>query len=343
MTATSKVSVITITYNLIDAGREKSFIQCLESVRNQTYSNIEHIIVDGNSTDGSQDLIKKYADQSWICFVSEPDNGIYDAMNKGIKMSSGDYVAFLNSDDFWHDPMGVALSVEALEQENATFSYAPAYVLEKELPTRVIPTEIGSFFLRMPLCHQTMFTRRAALLDQKMFDVANYRSAADFNFILKLCLSGAKAVFVPKVFTSYRHGGYSATDTDISRNECAATFAQLYSSLYPGFTIQDAFDIFDEHVITERLFNKIRERVHPSIAEKMDEVKKTPVGDGRLHIDVKCFSHPIDSFQSDVPFSLLERRTTVKILGAPVIQYLKYNDGFAAKVFGVTILRGQGK
>ncbi len=91
-----KVTIVTITYNLIKAGRTDSFKQAVESVHRQNYDNIEHIIIDGASTDGSKELIEEYVKKKWVICFSEPDKGIYDAMNKGIQKASGEYIAFLN-------------------------------------------------------------------------------------------------------------------------------------------------------------------------------------------------------------------------------------------------------
>ena len=83
-----KVTVVTVTRNLIKNGREQYFRQCLESVYEQVYSNVEHIVIDGASNDGTLDILKEYQKKKWITYYSEPDNGIYDAMNKGIKKAS---------------------------------------------------------------------------------------------------------------------------------------------------------------------------------------------------------------------------------------------------------------
>ena len=96
-----KVTVITITFNLIKAGRKQTFIKCMESVHNQNYKNIEHLIIDGASTDGTLDLLKEYQKKGYIKYKSKKDKGIWDAMNKGIDVASGDYITFLNSDDFY--------------------------------------------------------------------------------------------------------------------------------------------------------------------------------------------------------------------------------------------------
>lgn len=122
------VTVVTITYNLINAGREKFIRQCIDCVRVQTYKNVEHIIIDGASTDGTLEIFKDYP---WLKVFSEPDKGIYDAMNKGVAKASGKYIVFLNSDDLWHDNRAVEESVKALEENNADFSYAPCTYLDE--------------------------------------------------------------------------------------------------------------------------------------------------------------------------------------------------------------------
>ena len=94
-----KVTIVTITYNLIKAGRTDSFKQAVESVHRQNYDNIEHIIIDGASTDGSKELIEEYVKKKWVICFSEPDKGIYDAMNKGLQKATGDYVWFINAGD----------------------------------------------------------------------------------------------------------------------------------------------------------------------------------------------------------------------------------------------------
>ena len=131
------VSIITVCYNLVSGGRVPHFKQCITSVLEQTYTNIEHIVIDGGSQDGTVELLKSIIEQTektkpgTLRYISEPDNGIYDAMNKGINVAKGKYIAFLNSDDFWHETNGVELSVAALESSNAAFSYAPRTVVSE--------------------------------------------------------------------------------------------------------------------------------------------------------------------------------------------------------------------
>lgn len=263
------VSVVTITYNIIDAGRKEFLRQCFESVHNQTYDNIEHIVIDGASTDGTVELIREYADKGWITYISEPDKGIYEAMNKGIDRASGKYIAFLNSDDFWHDPRGVEESVKYLEQENADFSYATCYYLDKnENYLACLKPQIGSFYIRMPFSHQTMFTKREKMLELGKFD-ENYRSAADYDFVYRLILSGAKGVQVPLNFTTYRFIGISSVQTDISISECKKIFEKIFAQY--GFSAEDSLKCMNDRPKKEYV-EKILNNVDFNICE---EVKRT--------------------------------------------------------------------
>ncbi|KKR22177.1 MAG: hypothetical protein UT50_C0001G0089 [Candidatus Moranbacteria bacterium GW2011_GWA2_39_41] len=228
------VTVVTITFNLIKAGREKYFRQCLESVYNQSYDNIEHIIIDGASSDGTVDLIKEYVDKGWIKYISESDTGIYDAMNKGAKMANGEYVAFLNSDDFYYDNYGIEKSIDELESSNADFSYASANILRENgsLYSKHPHTspDISTIFFIMPFCHQTMVARKNILIKEGFFDV-NFKSAGDYELLIRLCLKQYKSVFIDSKFVTFRWGGFSISNNDLSINEVADAYYKNYSKI----------------------------------------------------------------------------------------------------------------
>lgn len=264
-----KVTVVTITYNLLKAGREKTFRQCLESVHNQTYKNIEHIIIDGASTDGTLDLIKEYEDKGWVKCYSEPDKGIYDAMNKGIDKASGEYIAFLNSDDFWHDSRGVEESVKALVENNADFSYAVCNFLnQKEDIQSVEIPQINIFYLKMPFCHQTMFTKREKILELGKFNLA-YKSASDYDFIIRLILSGAKGVEVPLNFTSFRLTGYSNVQANISKAETSLIHIKMFEKY--GFSSKDS-ELCSKARINEDFIKKMLSDVNPRIGNEVERI-----------------------------------------------------------------------
>ncbi len=263
------VSVVTITYNIINAGRKEFLRQCIESVHNQTYGNIEHIVIDGASTDGTVELIREYADKGWLTYYSEPDKGIYDAMNKGIEKATGKYIAFLNSDDFWHDPRGVEESVKYLEKENADFSYAACYYLDENGNCiGCLKPQIGSFYVRMPFSHQTMFTKREKMLELGKFD-DSLKSAADYDFVYRLILSGAKGVQAPLNFTSFRFIGISSIQADASAKECEKILEKFFSQY--GFSREDSYKCWNYRPKKE-FVEKIKDDLDAAICE---EVEKT--------------------------------------------------------------------
>lgn len=226
-----RVTVITATYNIIQEKRESFFHTAIASVHSQTYANIEHLVIDGGSKDGTREILDEYASKGWIKYISEPDRGIYDAMNKGIQQASGKYIVFLNSDDYWHKDNGVERSVELLEATGADFSYAPYYQLkEGERYATYVQPEIGSFFYRMPICHQTMFTKRELLVRLGGFDMNAFRSAADYDLVIRAIMSGAKPVHVPLNFTVFRMGGISS-NSDIASPELKKVYEKNFCSL----------------------------------------------------------------------------------------------------------------
>lgn len=208
-----KVTIITVTYNLLKAGRREIFKQNLESVHEQTYKNIEHLIIDGGSTDGTLEILQNYSKRGWIRYISEPDNGIYHAMNKGILQASGDYIAFLNSDDFYHKSTGVAETISLLLKSNAAFSYADCNEIDKDGKVSEYRSNLYRVFNFAPFYHLTMFTRKSVLIKESMFD-ERYRIAADCDLIIRLCIKGYHAIKVPHNFATFRKGGISSSIDD---------------------------------------------------------------------------------------------------------------------------------
>ncbi|GEM_PF-139058 len=226
------VTVVTAVFNAIKDKREAQLRQCLDSVQAQVGTSIEHLIVDGASTDGTVELIRNYANANIpIRLLSEADSGIYDAMNRGLWLARGKYVIFLNSDDYYSSPDGLADSVRHLEETGADFSYAPIQVLSE---TTDQPVEhllnhpnVNIIFLEMPFSHQSIMLRREAMLEINGFDL-RYRSGADYDSILRLIFTGHRACFVPTVFVAFRLGGFSFVNMTQSQREVGMIFSRLY-------------------------------------------------------------------------------------------------------------------
>lgn len=251
-----KVTVITITYNLINAGRKEFFRQCVESVHNQSYENIEHIVIDGASSDGTLDLIKDYSNQGWLSFYSEVDDGVYDAMNKGIDKSNGDFIIFLNSDDYFNNEDGIKISVKFLLETESDYSFAKCQFINiQDKKLGIFSPVIGSFLFRMPFCHQTMLTRKETLLILGKFD-KNFKSAGDFDFVLRLCLSGAKFIEVPMNFVSYRLSGISYQYQEQSIDEFARSCMKNLSQ-YGNYSLETYRKMFTDLYIPAKLYKYI--------------------------------------------------------------------------------------
>jgi glycosyltransferase len=204
-----KVSIITATYN-----SEKHLIDCIKSVRKQTYGNIEHIIVDGKSTDGTLKIIQKNS-KSITRWISETDRGIYDAINKGIQMATGDIIGVLSSNDMLASA-DVIMDIVACFDETGTDSlYGDLVYVDPSNPQKVMRYWKGLPFKRsrftygwMP-AHPTFYIRRK-LIDQFGGYENHYYSAADYEFMARyLYRHKVSACYLPKMIVKMRNGGVS--------------------------------------------------------------------------------------------------------------------------------------
>lgn len=230
---TPDITVITVVFNAIRNGRRERFLQCLGSVQGQNGVRIEHLIIDGGSQDGTVELVRDFVNPDVrIRLFSEPDGGIYDGMNRGIAKASGKYIIFLNSDDFYHDPLGLAASFAELERTQCDFSFAPARMVDEQTGlgiehpnTHPIPARI---FSGMEFSHQTLVVSRAAMGAIGGFDL-RYRSSADYDSVLRLVFAGYRACRVNRCFATFRLGGFSCVNIERSQRECGQIFADLYN------------------------------------------------------------------------------------------------------------------
>jgi len=204
-----KVSIVTITYN-----SEKTLAETIDSVLSQSYKNIEYIIVDGNSSDKTIEIIKKYGDKI-STFLSEPDDGIYDAMNKGLKLTTGDVVGILNSDDVYFDHKVIERVVESFEEAKVDSVYGDLYYVEENDLAKVSrywkssPFKRGSFKKGWHPAHPTFFVRREVYEKYGYFDL-NMKVSADFELMLRFLEKYTITTFyLPKVLVKMRLGGES--------------------------------------------------------------------------------------------------------------------------------------
>lgn len=237
------VTVITITFNCIKAGRRESLIQCIDSVRNQNYENIEHIIVDGASTDGTLELLKEFPH---LKVFSEPDSGVYNAFNKGVLKAQGKYVVFINSDDYFSSENSVKISVEKLEETGASYSYGDTWLLNEENPEKseMRKPQLWKSFSKFPFCHQSMFCRTDALKEVGMFN-ENNKISSDYDVYLKLLLGGYRGIDVKSQIAVFRCGGVSE-DRTVYIKEYGNVLKNNYEKFYK-LSDDEAYDAVENY------------------------------------------------------------------------------------------------
>ncbi len=204
-----KVSIITPTFN-----SSKTIIDTINSINSQSYDNIEHIIIDGNSTDETVNLCKKYAPNSII--ITEQDSGIYDAMNKGIKRASGEIISILNSDDFYINEHLISIIAESFRINNdVKIIYGNLiYVSSKDISISIREWISKPYYDRffedsnVPP-HPTLFLKKEVYQLVGTFNL-NYKLAADYEFMFRLFkLYNFKSLYINMFFVKMRTGGAS--------------------------------------------------------------------------------------------------------------------------------------
>jgi glycosyltransferase involved in cell wall biosynthesis len=226
------ISVITVVYN-----GESVLEATILSVLNQTYPHIEYILVDGASKDGTLAIIKKYEDR--VKYISEKDKGLYDAMNKGLQMATGDFVWFLNAADYFYGPETVAL-VAALASDDVDVLYGDT-MLENELREEIglrsektvhrLPNVLtkSSFRFGMNVCHQAFVARRSIA---PAYDFERFRLTADIDWCIKVLERSQRNVHVHATLARFLVGGLSAQRNRESLKERFAVLRAHYG-LFP--------------------------------------------------------------------------------------------------------------
>tara|TARA_R110001606_G_scaffold23985_2_gene79996 strand:- start:6153 stop:6908 length:756 start_codon:yes stop_codon:yes gene_type:complete len=200
------ISVITVVYN-----GEKYLQQTIDSVYNQTYKNIEYIIIDGKSTDNTIAIIKDN-ESKITTWISEKDNGLYDAMNKGISLANGVLIGTINSDD-WYEPNAVELVVENfLKNPDAKLIHANRFDIYQNKSKKEYKFNTSAFkfkYFGMTFSHPTVFVAKEIYGNYKYN--TSLKSLSDYQFILQVYLKHEKNfIFIPKPLVNFRLGGISA-------------------------------------------------------------------------------------------------------------------------------------
>ena len=199
-----KISIITVTKN-----SEKFLEDCILSVNNQSYKNYEHIIIDGNSTDNTVNIIKKH-EEKITYWMSESDEGLYDAMNKGIKKSTGDIIGILNSDDIYYDQALKIVNDYFNKKKNLDFLFGSVY--KYKLMHGYNPQKIKWSFGFYTTHSVGFFIKRESQLKVGFYNL-KYKNSSDYDLfyrmILKFKMKGV-ATEKDEIFGEFRKGGFSS-------------------------------------------------------------------------------------------------------------------------------------
>ena len=250
---TPLVTVVTVVRNILEAERADMFRQCVESVHGQSWPAVEHLVIDGASTDGTLDILDQCVRQGLLTYHSAPDRGIYDAMNTGLDLAKGEFVTFLGSDDFYHDPSFLEQSILALRRSEADCTYAPVRVLTPEGGQMIRQPCLGAAFVYMPFCHQTVVCKMATLRSYPFH--VDFSIAADYEQILRMLLDGCRFCEIPLCGVTFRYGGSSSRD--IARSN--ADFTKVHLSLYPsrGLSPLHCEQLLRHHIIPRAVFQTL--------------------------------------------------------------------------------------
>jgi glycosyltransferase involved in cell wall biosynthesis len=219
------ITVVTVVFN-----GEEHLDQAILSVLNQSYDNVEYIIIDGGSTDKTIEIIKKY-ENAIDYWVSEPDKGIYDAMNKGVFCTKGEYILHLNSDDFLEDNVLVKI-VKEIEKNQGFDVYHGSFLIHTDEKNSIKKVGHGFLPTSIPAYQPATFVRLSAINKREWFD-AKYKIAADFKFFKELQLQGLKFLRLDLLITHFAVGGASS-DNKLRMSELKAILIELN---YPKITV----------------------------------------------------------------------------------------------------------
>lgn len=239
-TTIPKISVITVVYN-----NAATIEATILSVSSQAYPRIEHIIIDGGSTDGTLDIVHRHQEKISVC-KSGPDRGMYDAMNKGLALATGDIIGFLNADDVYADPHVLEEMVQSIEKQNVDACYGDLVYVDKKNPRRIVrywksqSYQDGLFERGWMPAHPTFYARRWVFEKYGGYDLT-YRRQSDFELTMRfLAVCRIRTVYIPRVLVFMRAGGISRDVWHILAGNCEAYLACRRHALdvTPFFIVQ---------------------------------------------------------------------------------------------------------
>lgn len=226
------VTIITPTHNLLENNLADDFNLLISLLDMQTYPNIEHLIIDNMSNDGTVEMLKDYKNKGYINFFSERDTGKFNAYNKGVMRAKGKYVTFLSCDDFIHDITSIYDIVNLMEANEADFTFAPAYCRHPEGFVFLFAPSMHNAFQVMPCARQAMFFKKSMIEKEGYFD-EKFKTMSDFDFIMRIIMKRYTPVYFDNNYVTYKYGVKALENPQRSEEESKAIYFKNFRTLYP--------------------------------------------------------------------------------------------------------------
>ncbi len=242
------ISIITIVRNGANEIEET-----IKSVLSQKDVNLEYIIVDGKSTDGTLEIIEKYKDYIAI-IVSEPDNGIYDAINKGIKLATGELIGLIHCGDYY-EPDAVKTVLTGFLDSKADIIYGDQNIIENGI-IRIERSNHKYLKKGMRISHPATFVSRKCYLKNGLYD-PKYKMAADYDFFLMLYMQNAYFFKINKVLANFRAGGVSGTNFKLSLQENISIRKKHFGNIFVLRYLTRTFILHHYFIYRKKIIEKI--------------------------------------------------------------------------------------
>lgn len=243
-----KVSVITVCLN-----SNETIEQTIRSIIGQTYKDMEYIIIDGGSDDGTKEIIERYRDHISV-YISEPDEGIYDAMNKGIRMSTGQIIGIVNSDD-WLEADAVETVANVFETEDTDIVYGNVNEIKNNRPVSVLRSvdklDDDNVWAEMPVWHPATFISRDVYERIGGYST-RYRISSDYDFIIRCFLNHERFFYLDKVLSNFRNEGLSSRELLFCAEENRTIISEYKDKVKDFDKIIDFYDEYIKCLIFEK-------------------------------------------------------------------------------------------
>lgn len=307
----TKITVVTVTYNA------QSFLEStLENIKNQNYSNIEYIVIDGGSSDATVDIIKKY-EQSITYWISQPDKGIYDAMNKAIGKASGEWIIFMNAGDtfYSHDSIEKFLQDVNVNTElyNGAINFIDSMTGEEKVR---FPHGLEKVWITVPCWHQASFIKTSLMKEYKYS--LEYKIAGDHDFYLKCFKNNHKFQFTNTIISNMLAGGLHQQQAKLAHIESMkiiANYAPNIDLVYESTFYKNFYrkNPFLDNLMFSKSFNLFYTQIE-EIKQKYEKIAlygygtvgKTIAQLLKDNIEVIIDQHKISTQEFNVPIITVE-------------------------------------